>query len=164
MFGEGYKEIESLRQLESGHYVAKIVKVEGKQGNYGAYVQCEVQIKDNPNVNPHIFLLNDAPKSGTQNYSQEQMHEMWCKTMTSFFDAFQIQRGNFNINSWVGKVGKITVRPQKKKPEYMEIVPYKVNPNPQPKKENTSSFGDGFSNGETESQPSNSGFPEDIPF
>ena len=107
-FGEGFKHMDTFEQLEDGFYKAKIVKGEIKNGQYGDYIQCEVEIEGHPKANPHIFLLNDSPKSGFGSFSLEQAQEMW------------------EPSHWVGKVGDVTVRPQKKKPEYSELVPYKV--------------------------------------
>jgi hypothetical protein len=46
--------------------------------------------------------------------------------MSQFFANFGIKEGDFEPTHWIGKVGEVTVRPQKKKPEYSELVPYKV--------------------------------------
>ena len=125
-FGEGFKHMDTFEQLEDGFYKAKIVKGEIKHGNYGDYIQCEVAVEGHPNCNPHIFLLNDSPKSGFGSLSLEQAQEMWCRTMSQFFANFGIKEGDFEPAHWIGKVGEVTVRPQKKKPEYSELVPYKV--------------------------------------
>ena len=125
-FGEGFKHMDTYEQLEDGNYRAKITKGEIKSGNYGNYIQCEVEIEGHPMSNPHIFLLNDSPKEGFGKFSKEEALEMWCRTMSAFFASFSIPEGDFEPSHWVGKVGDITVRPQKKKPEYSEIVPYKM--------------------------------------
>ena len=125
-FGKGFKHEEMSEMLEAGNYEAKITKAELKQGKFGDYIQCEVEVKDHPNCNPHIFLLNDMPQSGFGSLTLEQAQGMWNKKMTAFFAAFQITEGDFEPSHWVGKVGDVTVRPQKKKPEYSELVPYKI--------------------------------------
>jgi hypothetical protein len=112
--------------LEDGNYRAKITKAEIKKGNYGDCIQAEVEIEGHPKAIPHIFLLNDSPKSGFGKFTLEQAQEMWCRTMSRFFANFGIKEGDFEPAHWVGKVGDVTVRPQKKKPEYSELVPYKV--------------------------------------
>jgi hypothetical protein len=92
-FGEGFKHMDTFEQLEDGLYRAKIVKGEIKSGNYGDYIQCEVEIEGHPKANPHTFLLNDSPKSGFGSYSLEQTQEMWCRTMSQFFANFGIKEG-----------------------------------------------------------------------
>ena len=125
-FGEGFKHMDTFEQLEDGNYRAKIIKAEIKNGNYGDYIQAEVEIEGHPKANPHIFLLNDSPKKGFGSFTLEQAMEMWNRTMSMFFASFGIKEGDFEPSHWVGKVGDVTVRPQKKKPEYSELVPYKV--------------------------------------
>ena len=144
--------MDTFEQLEDGLYRAKIVKGEIKSGNYGDYIQCEVEIEGHPKANPHIFLLNDSPKSGFGSYSLEQAQEMWCRTMSQFFANFGIKEGDFEPSHWVGKVGDVTVRPQKKKPEYSEIVPYKVKIKKAEKKAEVTTHTD-----------NSNGFPDDVP-
>ena len=151
-FGEGFKHMDTFEQLEDGLYRAKIVKGEIKSGNYGDYIQCEVEVEGHPKANPHIFLLNDSPKSGFGSYSLEQAQEMWCRTMSQFFANFGIKEGDFEPSHWVGKVGDVTVRPQKKKPEYSEIVPYKVKIKKTEKKAEVTTHTD-----------NSNGFPDEVP-
>lgn len=153
-FGEGFKHMDTYEQLEDGNYRAKIIKAEIKNGNYGDYIQAEVEIEGHPKANPHIFLLNDSPKSGFGNFSKEQALEMWNRTMSQFFASFSITEGDFEPSHWVGKVGDITVRPQKKKPEYSEIVPYKMKVTKKAEKKPV----------ETHTDTNNAdAFPEDVP-
>ena len=151
-FGEGFKHMDTFEQLEDGNYRAKIIKAEIKNGSYGDYIQAEVEIEGHPKANPHIFLLNDSPKSGFGSYSLEQAQEMWCRTMSQFFANFGIKEGDFEPSHWVGKVGDVTVRPQKKKPEYSEIVPYKVKIKKAEKKAEVTTHTD-----------NSNGFPDDVP-
>ena len=151
-FGEGFKHMDTFEQLEDGNYRAKITKAEIKSGNYGDYIQAEVEIEGHPKANPHIFLLNDSPKSGFGSFSLEQAQEMWCRTMSQFFASFAITEGDFEPSHWVGKVGDITVRPQKKKPEYSEIVPYKLKVKKTEKKAEVTTHTD-----------NSNGFPDDVP-
>ena len=152
-FGEGFKHMDTFEQLEDGLYRAKIVKGEIKSGNYGDYIQCEVEIEGHPKANPHIFLLNDSPKSGFGSFTLEQAQEMWCRTMSQFFANFGIKEGDFEPSHWVGKVGEITVQQQKKNPQYNEIIPYKTKPKKTEKKPV-----------ETHTDSNNAdSFPEDVP-
>ena len=155
-FGEGFKHMDTFEQLEDGFYKAKIVKGEIKSGNYGDYIQCEVEIEGHPKANPHIFLLNDSPKSGFGTYTLEQAQEMWCRTMSQFFANFGIKEGDFEPSHWVGKVGEITVQQQKKNPQYNEIVPYKTKPKKAVAEKKSV---------ETHTDSNNAdNFPEDVPF
>jgi hypothetical protein len=151
-FGNGFKHEDMSEMLEAGNYEAKIIKAELKNGNYGQYIQCEVEVKDHPNCNPHIFLLNDMPQSGFGSLSLEQAQGMWNKKMTAFFASFKITEGDFEPAHWIGKVGDVTVRPQKKKPEYSEIVPYKVKIKKAEKKVEVTTHTD-----------NSNGFPDDVP-
>ena len=54
-FGEGFKHMDTFEQLEDGNYRAKITKAEIKSGNYGDYIQAEVEVEGHPKANPHIF-------------------------------------------------------------------------------------------------------------
>lgn len=152
-FGYGFKHVDSFEQLDDGNYRAKITKAELKSGNYGDYIQCEVEVEGHPNCNPHIFLLNDSPKNGFGSFTLEQALEMWNRSMTQFFTSFAIQEGDFEPSHWVGKVGDITVRPQKKKPEFSEILPYKAKVKKTEKKE--------VKTHQDSNNPDN--FPEDVP-
>ena len=153
-FGKGFKHEEMSEMLEAGNYEAKITKAELKEGKFGDYIQCEVEIKDHPNCNPHIFLLNDMPQSGFGSLTLEQAQGMWNKKMTAFFAAFQITEGDFEPSHWVGKVGEITVQPQRKNTQYNEIVPYKTKPRKTEKKEAVATH--------TDSNNADA-FPEDVP-
>ena len=152
-FGEGFKHMDSREYLEEGYYKAKISKAEIKTNSYGEYIQAEVEVEGHPNCNPHIFLLNDMPKSGYGSLSLEDAQNLWNKNMTSFFGSFSIKEGDFEPSHWVGKVGEITVRQQKKNPQYNEIVPYKTKIKKAEKKAVES---------HTDSNNADS-FPEDVP-
>lgn len=134
-FGEGFKHMDSFEKLEPGYYKATIRKAELKNGSYGDYIQAEVEVEGHPNCNPHIFLLNDMPKQGYGNLSLEDAQNIWNKAMTSFFASFGIKEGDFEPAHWISKVGEITVREQKKNPQYNEIVPYKTTIKKSQKKE-----------------------------
>ena len=126
MFGQGYHRVESAVPLAAGVYEAKITRAEIVQGNYGQQAEVRVEIDGHPNCQPSRFWLKDAPTAGNNQYSQQELLEFWCRTMTKFFDSFGIRDGDFNTASWVNRSGRITVRPQKNKPQYMEIVPYET--------------------------------------
>lgn len=174
MFGQGYQVMESAGMLDDGIYTAKIKAVKEEQGKFGNYLLVEVVIKDQAGANPNRFILNDSPKTNSPNYTLEQLHEMWCKSMTKFFRNFQIQEGNFNTASWVGKIGQVTVRPQKNNSQYKEIVPYEMKIKPKTEQNQASGFGSAYPQnvqnafaGDVASvnQPQNlDNFPDEIPF
>lgn len=153
-FGNGWKHEDSSEMLEAGNYKAKIVKAEIKSGNYGDYIQTEVEVEGHPNCNPHIFLMNDRPTQGFGSMSVEQAQKMWDRNMTSFFASFAIPEGDFEPTHWVGKVGEITVQQQKKNPQYNEIVPYKTKPRKATAKAEVTTH--------TDTNNADS-FPEDVP-
>jgi hypothetical protein len=153
-FGNGFKHEEMSEMLEAGNYEAKIKSAELKKGNYGDYIQVEVDVKDHPNCNPHIFLLNDMPQSGFGSMTLEQAQGMWNKKMTAFFASFKITEGDFEVSHWVGKTGEITVQQQRKNPQYNEIVPYKTKPRKAAEKKETATHTD-TNNADA--------FPEDVP-
>ena len=153
-FGNGWKHEDSSEMLEVGNYKAKITKAEIKSGNYGDYIQAEVEVEGHPNCNPHIFLLNDRPDKGFGSLTVEQAQKMWDRNMTSFFASFGITEGDFEPAHWVNKVGEITVQQQKKKPEYSELVPYKMKIKKSAEKKPV----------ETHTDSNNAdNFPEDVP-
>ena len=153
-FGNGWKHEDSSEMLEVGNYKAKITKAEIKSGNYGDYIQAEVEVEGHPNCNPHIFLLNDRPDKGFGSLTVEQAQKMWDRNMTSFFASFGITEGDFEPAHWVNKVGEITVQQQKKNPQYNEIVPYKTKPRKVEKKEEVATHTD---------SNNKDAFPEDVP-
>ena len=151
-FGNGWKHEDSSEMLDEGNYKAKIVKAEIKNGNYGQYIQAEVEVEGHPNCNPHIFLLNDRPTQGFGSMTAEQSQKAWDRKMTLFFSSFGITEGDFEPAHWIGKVGEITVQQQKKNPQYNEIVPYKTKPRAAKKEVTT----------HTDTNNADS-FPEDVP-
>jgi len=151
-FGNGFKHEDSSEMLEVGNYKAKIVKAEIKNGNYGQYIQAEVEVEGHPNCNPHIFLINDRPTQGFGSMTAEQSQKMWDRNMTQFFASFSITEGDFEPAHWIGKVGEITVQQQKKNTQYNEIVPYKTKPRAAKKEVTT----------HTDNNNADA-FPEDVP-
>jgi len=154
-FGNGWKHEDSSEMLEVGNYKAKITKAEIKSGNYGDYIQAEVEVERHPNCNPHIFLLNDRPDKGFGSLTVEQAQKMWDRNMTSFFASFGITEGDFEPSHWVNKVGEITVQQQKKNPQYNEIVPYKTKPRKTAEKKEDVKTHTDTNNADA--------FPEDVP-
>lgn len=127
-FGNGFKHEDSKLGLANGVYEnAVITSCEIKKGSYGDYIQGTVSVDGNSEIYPSVFLLNDSPTKGYGQLTQEQALKIWNQQMTKVFASFGIPEGNFDVKSWIGKKGTITIRNQKKKPEYKEIVLYKTS-------------------------------------
>lgn len=115
-FGAGYTPAES-QQLEAGKYRARITGVEFV--NRGGYDVMDIhfQVSGKPNCKPDRMSYFDRPMDPEKAIG-------WDLQLTRFFDAFGIQRGNFNCNEWRGKIGQIIVSVNKKNPQYMDVYPY----------------------------------------
>ena len=87
-FGTGWKHEDSSEMLDEGNYKAKITKAEIKSGNYGQYIQAEVEVEGHPNCNPHIFLLNDRPTQGYGSMTVEDAQRMWDRKITMLMWVF----------------------------------------------------------------------------
>lgn len=126
-FGNGFKHEDSKRGLDCGVYEnAVITSCEIKTGSFGDYIQGTVSVDGDKDIYPNIFLLNDSPTQGYGQLSKEDALKIWNQQMTKVFASFGIPEGNFDVKTWIGKKGTITVRNQKKKPEYKEIVLFKT--------------------------------------
>lgn len=129
-FGDGYKPIES-NKLEVGEYFARIDKTTYEQTKNGTpYLAVYVSIKGIKNARPNVLTFYDRP------YVDIKAQEKWDEQMTEFFDAFHLQRGNMDINSWLGATGWVRCVPQKAHPEYKVLYPLKKVPKPTDQKAN----------------------------
>lgn len=120
-FGDGYKVIRD-NLLELGVYKARIVRVNcgfWKSGDKKVDVTVEIQGKQH--AKPNTFVINDKPRQAIGKMTYEQTVENWCKNVTQFFDAFGIEAGNFNWQSWQGHTGTVTCRMQRNG-KYRELV------------------------------------------
>ena len=63
----------------------------------------------------YIVFMDDRP-------------EITNRKLTQLFDSFDIEDGNFNLNSWVGKVGAVNVKHDE---EERAVVNYYINKNRQ---------------------------------
>lgn len=123
MFGQGYTPVESV-QLEDGVYDVRIVRVGNVKRNNFDIREVEVQYREHPNAKPNILSFFERPLDA-------EKAKAWDLRMTKFFDAFNIQRGNFEIPAWHGKVGKVQVVTNKKDPRYKDLYPYAERGQPQ---------------------------------
>lgn len=96
-----YKAEEStFEAIPEGRYRAAIEDVEkttSKAGNDMLKIKLLVSGTNNRRIWYHIVFLPDRP-------------EITNKMLTAFFDSFGIDRGDFNLTGYVGKVGGIQVR------------------------------------------------------
>lgn len=133
-FGEGYT-VQRSMTLPNGEYECIIRSVEEKQGNYGKYIQITVQARGKKGWTPNMILYNERPVVGTWKQNNTQVTEedckRWDRQLTTFFDAFGIEPGNWNYSTWVNKIGWCKVaeqydknEPDKKSKKYKELFPF----------------------------------------
>ncbi len=137
-FGQGYVPQESAFQLPEGEYKAQIRGAQfGRLQDTGrSYFDVYLNIKDTNGNSFEGFKPDskryfdrpqypqDVPLSVQQaGKTLQDMQLSWDRQMTAFFDAFGIQRGDWNVENWRGKIGYINVRKDKTNPSYMVILP-----------------------------------------
>lgn len=100
-FGKGYKPNNDYDfELKAGEHLAMITHVKlgvSKKGNPTAYITLMI----NKKVKMFFYLPDDRS-------TMEACIESNAR-LTRFFDCFGIARGNFNINTWIGKNGWVVV-------------------------------------------------------
>lgn len=127
-FAPHYKPVESTPQLPTGLYEAVIVKAEYKKYKSGdTFIEATVEIAEHIGAKPNLFRLNDEPKKDNPKFPLDKQIESYNRNLTRFFDGFGITRGDFNLQNWIGKTGKITVHPQNNSSGYMEITPFELS-------------------------------------
>lgn len=127
-FGAGYRPVEGFNKLEAGIYEARIVEAKGIDNNGKKHIEVALVYNNQPlNSIPNKANVWDCPTQPLGKMDMEKTTDMWCQQMTQFFDSFGITRGDFHFAGWVGKVGKVTVRPQHNKPQYKEVVLYETS-------------------------------------
>ncbi|MCR5725417.1 MAG: hypothetical protein K6G80_10065 [Treponema sp.] len=136
-FGQGYTPQESAPQLPEGEYKAQIRGAQFGQLTDGkSYFDVFLNIKDmngnsyegfKPDTKRYFdrpLYPQDVPASAQMaGKTLQDMQVSWDRQITSFFDAFGIQRGDWNTENWRGKVGCINVKKDKSNPSYMVILP-----------------------------------------
>ena len=75
--------------VADGDHVVTITKVENKVSKTG--------------LNMHVVQYSVEGSNGEPFIDRICEGEYYNKNMTRFFDAFQIQRGNYNFASWINK-------------------------------------------------------------
>lgn len=89
-FMNTYKPEEKQKfECADGDYLVKVVKVENVLSRTGLNMhKITLQVKNVPVLYEHFVCEGDY----------------YNLSMTRFFDAFKIQRGNFNFNSWINRI------------------------------------------------------------
>ena len=112
-FGTGYQPMEYVsKRLEEGTYEGTIVGAKyDVKGGYDVLI-VDVKVPNGDGKYPNSITFFDSSSK-----SQEDADKFNAQ-MTGFFDAFGIQRGNFQIASWMGKKGKVDVKYPKNDPTH----------------------------------------------
>lgn len=100
-----------------------------KRGEWECRIKsCEEKVSQAGNE--MLVIDFEIPNQGILKYylvDDKSTQEAWERTnqnITRFFDCFKIQRGNFNINSWVGAGGIILIdkgAPNAEGKQYFEV-------------------------------------------
>lgn len=124
-FGEGYYPVES-NQLKEGVYKARIIGVGPKVKDGYEWMEVQLDISRHPGCQPNKIIMNYQPTQAPS-YGGTLADAMtsWNKKMTIFFDSFGIQRGNFQTQTWIGKIGYVECKKQKNK-DFMQLQAVKV--------------------------------------
>lgn len=115
-FGEAYKVNEDYDfSIKPGEYIVLIKKVELKESKTGKPMAA-LTLSINSNFKIMFFLVDD--RSDIEAYNRTNA------TFTRFFDCFKITRGNFKIDTWLNKKGKVLLdygKPTSNGNKYLEV-------------------------------------------
>lgn len=115
-FGEVYKVNEDYDfSIKPGEYIVLIKKVELKESKTGKPMAA-LTLSINSNFKIMFFLVDD--RSDIEAYNRTNA------TFTRFFDCFKIARGNFKIDTWLNKEGKVLLdygKPTSDGNKYLEV-------------------------------------------
>ena len=114
MFGTGYQ-IRESSQLPCGKYRARINKAEYVNRNGYDMIIVHLDISGHPNCKPDEISFFDRPTYGDR---IEELQTSWDVKMTTFFHSFNLQPGNWNVNTWYGAVGEVVCYEDKKNNQY----------------------------------------------
>lgn len=95
-----YTPEESSTPIPEGRYqvcIEDVEKTQSKAGNDMLKIKLIVGGTNNRRIWNHIVFLPDRP-------------EITNRMLTQFFDAFGIDRGNFNLSEYVGKIGGCQIK------------------------------------------------------
>lgn len=108
-FGSAYEAVEYAVIAPTGDHMVQLgmpkIEIVGKPGNQFRVVKIPVFIDNYPNHSPDSWTMFDAPHGDVEKMVK------WNKSMTQFFDAFGIARGDFAISEWSGKRGRVRIQP-----------------------------------------------------
>lgn len=165
-FMSGYTPVEAM-VLDNGEYQATITKVERAfYGNSNEYWKVSLTVDGKKGYSPNSYVINSRPVLNAPMANgktvDETMVKRWDREMTTFFDSFGIQRGDYTlegaIQRWTGKRGYVKVaeqydpaEPDKKSKRFKQFFPFV----PKDQKEAAKA---------KENTPSTAAFPEDIPY
>lgn len=134
---------ERSQTLANGMYEMIIRSATEKTNGTGNYIEVELQARGKRGWTPNKIFFNEAPVVGTYKRNGNPITEddlkRWNREMTTFFDCFKITAGDFNVNSWVGKIGWCKVaeqydanEPDKKSKKFKAIYPQVMEKEEQP--------------------------------
>lgn len=118
MWGEGYMYVEEDHQerLAEGDYYATISDVKDNE-NLPNCINVIFKIKDHPYCTPFLMTLWPRPVMGQLKTNGQEVTDedckKWDRTMSRFFDAFEIKAGNFTFNQWKGHSAWLTCKKNK---------------------------------------------------
>ena len=112
----------SFKPIPVGDHRVRIASVEEKtSGNGNQMIVLTLDVSGyNSKIWHNITLLTSNPK-----LTNQKLGELW--------NSFGIQQGNFNLNSWIGKVGAAKVKHEEYNGESNAKVSYFINKNKQDK-------------------------------
>lgn len=123
MFGQGYQ-VRDSSQLPCGKYRARIDGAEYVNRNGYSMLVVHLIIAGHPNCKPNEIAYFDRPTSGDR---LTEMQAAWDVRLTTFFKAFNLQPGNWNVNTWMGAEGEIVCFEDKKNSQYRVLRPVLEN-------------------------------------
>jgi len=93
MIGDNYRPEDYSNNVQEGENFVRIASASQRYSTAGnEMIELEFSIVGNDNFKLKYFLVDG---------------EYFNKNATRFFDCFRIQRGNFNMRSWIGKTGTV---------------------------------------------------------
>ena len=112
--------------IPNGRYPARIGEtMEAVAGGYSC-VKVQIICKKHEGESPDTYTIFDRP-------TDPKKASYWDYDMTKFFDAFGIQRGDFDISHWRGRMGYVDVFKKwnaNKGKAYAQIVPVMMDDPP----------------------------------
>ena len=174
--GFHYFEEEAKDYLKDGEYFAKITNVVDNTKLDGAK-NVLFQIKGHPAASPSSMTLFPRPQEGVLKHNGEMTTkenvEMWDRSMSRFFRAFNIAPGNFDFKTWLGHTAYITVKENKNDARYSQIyvafnqhkdAPVQTPAQTAPANVQAVASAVGGTVSNVAPSPSGQGYSEDIPF